>query len=345
MSGGCWRLRDTLLPELIPSRNQLSLRLVSPQPGNGRTAPCLAFWIDGRSLIDLVRAVERPFAEKEGHPDLAGRYEWPTVSLACEALLRLAEEDDRKRPLLVCECGEPGCWPLLADVRLTPAHVVWSQFEQPHRDEESGAGQWRYEGLGPFVFLRRDCDQGLSEAVQDADRQITPGLSPAGFSPVVPASGQADGFQPTDLFFDAAMAFCVWAESDPVTPEKEVGTAIELLSQLLALVHELPDGEVGADPPGPGHDGWLAVYGRCAALPFQHYSTCADPHESAGACIETGDLADDLADVWRDLKSGLAQYLNGSPAAAAWTWRSDYSAHWGRHATGALHALQNWEGS
>jgi hypothetical protein len=54
------------------------------------------------------------------------------------------------------------------------------------------------------------------------------------------------------------------------------------------------------------------------------------------------DLADDLADIWRDVKSGLLLYRSENPAAASWEWRFHFKAHWGRHATGAMHALQAW---
>ncbi len=49
--------------------------------------------------------------------------------------------------LLVCECGEWGCWPLRARVTRKGDHVVWSDFEQPRR-----RGKWSYDGFGPFVF-------------------------------------------------------------------------------------------------------------------------------------------------------------------------------------------------
>ena len=59
-----------------------------------------------------------------------------------------------KVTLLECACGEPGCWPLLAAVTVTPATVTWSAFEQPHRRRQGPAGSWRYDRLGPFIFSR-----------------------------------------------------------------------------------------------------------------------------------------------------------------------------------------------
>ena len=48
--------------------------------------------------------------------------------------------------LLACQCGEVGCWPLIARVRTEDDFVIWDSFEQPHRKERD------YSGFGPFVF-------------------------------------------------------------------------------------------------------------------------------------------------------------------------------------------------
>jgi hypothetical protein len=51
-------------------------------------------------------------------------------------------------------------------------------------------------------------------------------------------------------------------------------------------------------------------------------------------------LADDLADIWADLKQGLLALDAGAPPEdVTWEWRLLFYAHWGRHATVALRAL------
>lgn len=45
-----------------------------------------------------------------------------------------------------CEYGEPGCWPLLAQVGPSSGQVVWDHFEQPHRKQRD------YSSFGPFSF-------------------------------------------------------------------------------------------------------------------------------------------------------------------------------------------------
>ena len=52
--------------------------------------------------------------------------------------------------LLGClHCGEVGCWPLVAEVKCSTDHVVWTRFQQPHRPERD------YARFGPFVFEKQ----------------------------------------------------------------------------------------------------------------------------------------------------------------------------------------------
>ncbi|MFD0740740.1 hypothetical protein ACFQ1L_01260 [Phytohabitans flavus] len=60
-----------------------------------------------------------------------------------------------KTPLLGCECGEWGCWPLTARIAVTERSVTWDAFEQPHRPTRD------YAGFGPFRFERRRYDAAL----------------------------------------------------------------------------------------------------------------------------------------------------------------------------------------
>ena len=49
-----------------------------------------------------------------------------------------------KKPVLGCECGEWGCWPLMTSITVTDDHVTCDTFERPHRK----AGD--YSRFGPF---------------------------------------------------------------------------------------------------------------------------------------------------------------------------------------------------
>ncbi|MER7755422.1 hypothetical protein [Kitasatospora sp. NPDC097643] len=70
-----------------------------------------------------------------------------------------------KTPVLGCECGEWGCWPLMARITTTADLVGWDTFEQPHRKTRD------YAAFGPFHFDRHQYDDALRalSAVIDAD--------------------------------------------------------------------------------------------------------------------------------------------------------------------------------
>lgn len=54
-----------------------------------------------------------------------------------------------------------------------------------------------------------------------------------------------------------------------------------------------------------------------------------------------GSLADDIADIYRDLKSGLALKEKISSQNAIWEWRVGFDSHWGDHAMSALKTIHD----
>ena len=132
--------------------------------------------VDGVSLIELVREVERPDAEAEEaarageYPELppgaftrelAGtylplstRFAWPSRHFLGEPLDLPHGGEDGETMLLGCTCGIDDCWALLARVVLTEQTVTWSGFRNNSRD-------WDLSGLGPFDFNRRQYEASL----------------------------------------------------------------------------------------------------------------------------------------------------------------------------------------
>ncbi|MEZ4454532.1 MAG: hypothetical protein R3B09_34085 [Nannocystaceae bacterium] len=147
-----------------------SLRIWAGPP----EVPGAAVEINGQDLIDLVREVERPLVTAEvaarraagealaPDTDYSGqyaglslaRYLLPTRALVDEPACWPADafriDDDhpcrRKTTLLACTCGIDECWFLMATITVVEDAVIWSDFEQFHRE-------WVYD-LGPFVFAR-----------------------------------------------------------------------------------------------------------------------------------------------------------------------------------------------
>lgn len=148
--------------------------------------------------------------------------------------------------------------------------------------------------------------------------------------------------QQLEDFARTASAFCDWAEARPGAADEEINTALRLVSQLYVQALDLPALFDEEDAPAISHEEWTVTYKRFGALPFHYYAAHSEPTDMADPSPGTGDLADDLADIWRDLKGGLALYHKGNQAAAACEWRDAFHAHWGRHAASALYALHCW---
>jgi hypothetical protein len=125
----------------------------------------VAIEVNGRPLVELVGEVERPFAEREGSPGIAGAYA-PLELRVFESVgdhfhgvpgsdLVCGPRD--KTVLLGCDCGEPGCWPLMARVEVDPHTVTWDGFTQPHRDE-----RWSYDAMPVLTFEREQYEEALA---------------------------------------------------------------------------------------------------------------------------------------------------------------------------------------
>lgn len=136
--------------------NTLELRA---RRGDPNDPPTVDVVIDGRDLLDRVRALEAPQASADGQPELAGSY----TGIPAYEWAYLPDEDDEGRvAVLGCTCGVVACWPLLVRITWKAGTVVWSDFQQPNRG-------WSYERLGPFTFAREQYETAVA-AVTAAHR-------------------------------------------------------------------------------------------------------------------------------------------------------------------------------
>jgi hypothetical protein len=136
--------------------------------------------------------------------------------------------------------------------------------------------------------------------------------------------------------------YCDWCEGEPGSAREEAETAFSLLVDLLAGVPRVQGGFAGGAGRRISDEVWKQMHSRFASLPFQYYVSWHNPLDLDDHEREMGDIADDLADVWRDLKPGLELYESNDLAAAAAEWQFGFEFHWGRHATAALYALHCW---
>jgi hypothetical protein len=153
---------------------------------------------------------------------------------------------------------------------------------------------------------------------------------------------------PVAKFADEAAAFERWLLSGA---DEGADAARECLIRLLELYHagiELPpessnELEERADVERVGDAERRRAYDATRRLPLDFYSEVFDPTEvPAEKAPVIGSLSDDLADIYGDVVTGLRAYRQGDRARAVWEWSFWLHAHWGAHATGAMHALHWW---
>ena len=146
--------------------NQATFRVVPSDhaPDTGE----VEILIDGVNLCALVREVEHG---QPGAEEIAGRYAGlradrdvlpPSEHFLGAPGWRIYDYGG-KTQVLGCECGEPGCWPLVCAIELRADEIVWRNFEQPHRSTGENHGPvWTYDRLGPFRFERRQYEAALA---------------------------------------------------------------------------------------------------------------------------------------------------------------------------------------
>ena len=131
----------------------------------------IAIFIDGRSLIELVRKIELPFATEEGREQDAGNYMWMRLNWLPDVWQHFHGASEQvlfypfKTNWLECgACGVSECWPLLARIEVKDKSIVWRLFEQPYRRkkyETRRIKHWKYVGFGPFRFDREQYESAL----------------------------------------------------------------------------------------------------------------------------------------------------------------------------------------
>jgi hypothetical protein len=91
--------------------------------------------IDDKSLIETLKAIELPFARKEGFPEIAGSYAGLRFS-DVEPLSKYyyggseREESTGKVLILQCDCLNYGCWEFLAEIEADGETIKWKDFQQ-----------------------------------------------------------------------------------------------------------------------------------------------------------------------------------------------------------------------
>jgi hypothetical protein len=146
------------------------------------------------------------------------------------------------------------------------------------------------------------------------------------------------------LAFQAtAERFCAWAEAAPATGQ-DLLLAMRYVSELYALALTMPHADVDPSVAQEFVDknNHQAIYARFRSLPLQYYREVFDTTRVPPEEPSVGDLADDLLDIYTDIKAGLLLFGNGHAPEAVFQWKFTWGVHWGRHATSALRAMHCW---
>ena len=146
-----------------------------------------------------------------------------------------------------------------------------------------------------------------------------------------------------EKFAIAARQFCEWAESDYPVNSQTLKQALELMTELfllgLRLADEFEEIDEDSPPVGSADDKTRMVYSQASKLPLTHYSEVFNSNVVPPEDPVIGDLADDIADIYQDLRRGLDLLEAGHTVHAVWKWVFHLRCHWGEHATSAIRAL------
>jgi hypothetical protein len=140
-----------------------------------------------------------------------------------------------------------------------------------------------------------------------------------------------------DIFVREARSYCSFVDkAATLSLADRLRTArarlLDLYSAALSLPSVKPeDAEASPDPDVP--TGWPGFEDKDV------YWEVFDPYEHEDNEPTAGSLADDVLDVYRDIRRGLTLWDASQTQNAIWEWRFHFDVHWGDHAVDALRAL------
>ncbi len=145
-----------------------------------------------------------------------------------------------------------------------------------------------------------------------------------------------------ERFAEAARQYCAWAEGEFGAAQEEIRRARWLLAELHLAAIQLPDLGIGKDKDATriSHEEWSRMFQKFGNLPLTTYWDVFNPLEETEPIINN--LADDLADIYQDVKAGLLLFQAQHFIDAAWDWRFNFQIHWGHHLVGAQRAIHEY---
>jgi hypothetical protein len=150
----------------------------------------------------------------------------------------------------------------------------------------------------------------------------------------------------SDAFAEEAARFERWARSGIGHDAPAVREALIRITWLYASALALPapwSDELGTEVADLVQDDeWKSVLQAASRLPVDNYGEVFDPLVMPPEEPVVGSVADDIADIYRDVVNGLRLDQLGKRPEAVWQWGFSLHNHWGEHATSAIRALHCW---
>jgi hypothetical protein len=109
-----------------------------------------------------------------------------------------------------------------------------------------------------------------------------------------------------------------------------------------------PSGDEDTNDSGRGSN-WERGKFDASNLPVDYYGTIFAPLDDSDVVRVQSSLADDLDDIYDDLRASELRFRTGKYREALWNWHFSYYSHWGRHLSHAQTAIWhflsegNWE--
>lgn len=146
-------------------------------------------------------------------------------------------------------------------------------------------------------------------------------------------------------FITKAHAFCDLIENEEIEEVEFLNRIYRILPDLYLAGLELPEIELESEEETETDEGQIQEISARISERIPRYGTywkVFDPIYPEDKEPVRGFLADDLADIYRNLKRGLLAFQEGTPEAlenSLWELRFGFRTHWGRHLIDALRAL------
>jgi hypothetical protein len=131
------------------------------------------------------------------------------------------------------------------------------------------------------------------------------------------------------------------ATGEPIDLRTVRGLLAEIYFRALDLPNLDSGDVVDPSPALPPLD--KSISDRLASMPISEYWEVFDPLDANNHEADFRLIADDLLEIWRDLREGLILFETGKALEANWDWKEGFSTHWGNHLLCALRAIHSRE--